>query len=234
MKVRALAGVAGPLVFTAAWIAASLRQTGHGALSVQLSDLAAPDARDPWIMIAGFLVLGGATVAFGQELASEVPRAAPRLIQAAGLLAIAAGLLRRDRMALTSGPVSWHNEAHTIVSLALYADLVLAQLLLSRTLPWRSWRPYLLASSVATAVALAVFLPNTTSAAAGVLQRVAVTIPLITMTALAARLAALHHPERPQPPLPSLPRLRVAEIGGRAAGPARRAGPGGRRCRPAP
>jgi hypothetical protein len=132
VRVRALSGVAGPVAFTAAWVAASLRQTGHGAVSVQLSGLAAPDARDPWIMISGFLVLGGCTVWFGEELARDVGGPAPRLIQGAGVLTMAAGLLRRDHMQLTSGPVSWHNEAHNVVSLVLYLDLVLAQLLLAR------------------------------------------------------------------------------------------------------
>jgi Protein of unknown function (DUF998) len=186
--------VVGPVVFTAAWIAASLRQTGHGALSVQLSGLAAPDARDPWIMITGFGVLGGGALVFGQELARELPGQAPRLIQGAGVLVIAAGLLRRDHMELTSGPVSWHNHAHDVVSLVLYSDLVLAQLLLARsfaaTASWRPWRRYLLASGAATATALAVYIPNTTSDAAGALQRVAVTIPLLAITAVAVRLAS--------------------------------------------
>ena len=98
-------------------------------------------------------------------------------------------------MQLTSGPVSWHNEAHNVVSLVLYLDLVLAQLLLARrfaAIPcWRPWRVYLLGSGIATAVALAVFLPNTTSPSAGILQRIAVTIPLAAMTAVAARLGRL-------------------------------------------
>ena len=197
MRVGAFAGVAGPVAFTAAWVAGSLRQTGHGALSVQLSGLAAADARDPWIMITGFLVLGGCTVWFGQELARHVGGPAPRFIQGAGVLTVAAGLLRRDHMELTSGPVSWHNEAHNIVSLVLYVDLVLAQLLLARRFAavpspaWRPWRRYLLVSGIATAVALAVFLPNTTSADAAILQRITVTIPLVAMTAVAARLASL-------------------------------------------
>ena len=185
--------MAGPVAFTAAWVAASLRQTGHGAVSVQLSGLAAPDARDPWIMISGFLMLGGCTVWFGEELARDVGGPAPRLIQGAGVLTMAAGLLRRDHMQLTSGPVSWHNEAHNVVSLVLYLYLVLAQLLLARrfgAIPsWRPWRRYLLASGIATAVALAVFLPTTTSPSAALLQRIAVTIPLAAMTAVAARLA---------------------------------------------
>ena len=64
----AAAGMAGPAAFTGAWIASSLRQTRQGPGGLQLSGLAAPDARDPWIMLAGFLVLGGCTVAFGAAL----------------------------------------------------------------------------------------------------------------------------------------------------------------------
>ena len=66
---------------------------------------------------------------------------------------------------------------------------------------WRRWRPYVLASATATAAALAVFLPDTPSADAGLLQRIAVTIPLITITAVAGRLVSLDHPERPAPAL---------------------------------
>jgi Protein of unknown function (DUF998) len=195
VRVRALPGVAGPVVFTTAWIAGSLRQTGHGAFSIQLSGLAAPDARDPWIMITGFLVLGGCSAWFGQELARDVGGTAPRLIQGAGVLTVAAGLLRRDHMELTSGAVSWHNEAHNVVSLVLYLDLVVAQLLLARRFAtiscWRGWHRYLLGSGIATAVALVVFLPNTTSPSAGILQRIAITIPLVAMTAVAGRLASV-------------------------------------------
>jgi hypothetical membrane protein len=202
VRTRALAGVAGPVAFTGAWITASAGQTGHGVLSVQLSGLAAVDARDPWIMISGFLVLGGCTTAFGQELARELGGPAPRLIQAAGVLTVAAGLLRRDHMELTSGPASWHNEAHNIVSLVLYGDLVLAQLLLARrfgkTPSWRRWRRYLLASGAATAAALAVFIPNVTSPSGGTLQRVAVTIPLLATAAVAARLAGRDQPAPPR------------------------------------
>jgi hypothetical membrane protein len=184
--------VAGPVVFTAAWIAGSLRQTGHGALSVQLSGLAADDARDPWIMITGFLVLGACTVLFGQELDGELGGPAPRLIEVAGLLTITVGLLRRDHVELTTGAGSWHNQAHNIVSLVLYTDLVLAQLLLAhrfgREPAWRAWRPYLAASGIATGIALAVFVPNITSPSGGILQRIAVTIPLLAVTAVAARL----------------------------------------------
>ena len=78
----------------------------------------------------------------------------PRLIQGAGVLTIAAGLLRRDHMLLTSGSVSWHNHAHDVVSVVLYVDLVLAQLLLARRFGrdtagsgWGAWRAWLMASA---------------------------------------------------------------------------------------
>jgi hypothetical protein len=210
-RAGAAAGIAGPAAFTGAWIASSLRQAPHPAAEIQISGLAAPDARDPWIMVAGFVVLGGCTVAFGAGLrdalggrggigqgrwrGGEGP--APRLIQGAGLLIIAAGLLRRDRMLLTPGSVSWHNHAHDVVSAVVYADLVAAQVLLAARFgrdpepggqDWRPWRPWLLASGLATGAVLLAFAADTSAAGAGVLQRVAVTIPLAAVAAVAARM----------------------------------------------
>ena len=199
---RICAGIAGPAAFTGAWIVSSLRQAGYPAAEIQISGLAAPDARDPWIMMAGFVVLGGCTVAFGAALHEALggrggAGLAPRLIQGAGLLTIAAGLLRRDRMLLTPGSVSWHNHAHDLVSAVIYVDLVAAQVLLAGRfgrdpagleLTWRSWRPWLLASGLATGAVLIVFVAVTPAAEAGVLQRVAVTIPLVAIAAIAVRL----------------------------------------------
>jgi hypothetical protein len=198
-RAAAAAGIAGPAAFTCAWIVSSLRQTGHPAAEIQISGLAAPDARDPWIMIAGFLVLGGCSVAFGSALRDALggrARAgvAPWLIQGAGLATIAAGLLRRDHMVLTAGSVSWHNHAHDVISAAIYVDLVVAQVLLAARFGrdprehWRPWRPWLLASAGATAAVLVAFAADTSAADAGILQRVAVTIPLAAVAAVAARL----------------------------------------------
>lgn len=205
----AAAGIAGPAVFTGAWIVSSLRQTGYLPTELQISGLAAPDARDPWIMMAGFVVLGGCTVAFGVALdhahggrgrgrygrgpgsrGRSAP--APALIKAAGVLTVAAGLLRRDHMLLMPGPVSWHNHAHDAVSAVIYADLVLAQALLAagfgRAPGWRPWARWLAASSAVTAAVLVPFAADTSAPWAGILQRIAVTVPLAAMTAVAARL----------------------------------------------
>lgn len=201
-RLGAAAGIAGPAAFTGAWIASSLRQTRQGPGGLQLSGLAAADARDPWIMLAGFLVLGGCTVAFGAALRQALsgnaavgaePGAA--LIQGAGLLTVAAGLLRRDHMLLNAPGepgASWHSTAHDAVSGLVYADLVVAQLALAwrfgRDPAWRPWRPWLLASAAATGVILIAYAADVTGPAAAILQRVAVTVPQAAVSAIAARL----------------------------------------------
>ena len=178
---------------------------------------------------AGFVVLGGCSVAFGAGLHDALGHAAggrgrwrggvgqgrwrggaglaPRLIQGAGLLTNAGGQLRRDRMLLTPGSVSWHNHAHDVISAVIYADLVLAQLALARRFGrdaadrgqarpgWRRWRPWLLASAGVTAGLLTAFAAGTSAPDAGVLQRAVVTVPLAVITAIAIRLA--RHPAGP-------------------------------------
>jgi hypothetical protein len=63
VSLQAAAGIVDPATFTGTWIASSLRQTRQGPGGLQLSGLAAPDARDPWIMLGGFLVAGGCRAA---------------------------------------------------------------------------------------------------------------------------------------------------------------------------
>ena len=175
-RLGAAAGIAGPAAFTGAWIASSLRQTRQGPGGLQLSGLAAPDARDPGIMLAGFLVLGGCTIAFGaalrQALRGNATRGAgpgPALIQGAGLLTVAAGLLRRDHMLLNAPGepgASWHSTAHDAISGLVYVNLVAAQLALAwrfgRDPAWRHWRPWLLASAAATGVLLIAYATDVT------------------------------------------------------------------------
>ena len=82
-----------------------------------------------------------------------------------------------------------------MISAVIYADLVLAQVLLAARfgrepgrLEWMAWRPWLLISAAATAVALIAFASDTSGPGAGILQRVSVTIPLAVITAIAVRL----------------------------------------------
>lgn len=201
----ALAGMAGPVAFTAAWITASLRQPGYSPTEIQISGLAAPGARDPWIMQAGFLVLGGCLIGFGPALrhglggrswksaGRTAGGPAPWLIEAAGVLVIVAGLLRRDHMLLTPGPGSWHNQAHNAVSAVIYVLLIAIPLALARRLhrdpDWTGLPALLVGAAAATAVILIVFSAvGANSPYAGLLQRAGVSIPLAALVALASRL----------------------------------------------
>jgi hypothetical protein len=197
--------VLGPLVFTVAWVVASLRQPGHSAAQIQISGLAADGARDPWIMLAGFMVLGGCLVAFGVALRAELGgtrRAGPvpRLIEGAGLLTIAAGLLRRDHELLTRGPQSWHNLAHNVVSGIIYALLIAVPLLLAGRLRGEPRRPrlagLLAAAGLAAAVILALFASGAARPWDGTLQRAGVSIPLAALMVVAATLARAQDPSQ--------------------------------------
>jgi hypothetical membrane protein len=194
----AAGGVAGPAAFTGAWIISSLRQRGLPAARPQISGLASMTARDPWIMIAGFALLGCGAIVFGAALRAGLGRRAagpaPVLIEIAGVLAIGAGLLRRDHVLLTPGPESWHNHAHDFVSAGAYVLLIAAPVLLARRLrrdPF--WRPLALpltAAAVISAVLLVAFYAMHGSWD-GTLQRIAVSVPLAAIAATAIRLAQL-------------------------------------------
>jgi hypothetical membrane protein len=194
LAVGIMAGVIGPCAFTAAWIIASLRQPGYGFTQIQISGLAAPGARNPSIMMAGFLVLGASLIVFGFAFRRQLDDTGhagrgPLLIQIAGVLTLAAGLLRRDHMLLTAGQQSWHNDAHNIVSAALYLLLIAVPLTLARRLRkeprWRSITGPLAVAALVSAVILAVFISSVAPPWQGTLQRIGVSLPLASLIVVA-------------------------------------------------
>jgi hypothetical membrane protein len=199
-KAGAVAGVAGPVAFTLAWVVASLRQPAESFTAVQISGLAAENARDPWIMITGFVMLGCCAAGFGAALRRALggrrqAGLGPAAIQSAGVLTIAVGLLRRDHVLLTAGPESWHNHAHDVVSAVAYVLLIAAPLLLSRRLrtdrDWHSLAAPLAAAAVASAGLLAAFYLAPHAGVDGLLQRIAVSLPLAAIAAVGVRLTML-------------------------------------------
>ena len=198
-RLLASCGIAGPVLFTAAWVASSLLQTGPPAGAVQLSGLAAMDARDPQIMMAGFIGLGACSVAFGTALGRLRPAgsAGPWLVRAAGVATVAAGLFRRDHLLLT-GPgfagESWHNQVHDLVSAAAYAAMIAAPLVLARSFrrdpDWARLSRPLQVLALVSAAALALFASRALEPWNGTVQRVAVTLPLAAEVLIAARMLA--------------------------------------------
>ncbi len=199
-KLAAWGGVAGPVLFTAAWVVSSLCQPGHPAAGVQLSGLAAEDARDPQIMMAAFVVMGASSIGFGAALRVVAGHglAGPWLVMAGGAAAVAAGAFRRDHMLLT-GPgfaaESWHNQVHDVASGVAYAAMLTAPLVLARQFRAdRQWaviaRPVQVLA-LASAVALAVFASRAAQPWNGTVQRAAVTLALAAQALAAARMLML-------------------------------------------
>lgn len=164
---------------------------------VQLSGLAAEDARDPQLMMAAFIVLGGCTAAFGVALRSVTgPRSAgPWLVMLAGGATVAAGVFRRDHLLLT-GPgftgESWHNQVHDVASGVAYAAMLCAPLLLVRRLRrepgWAGPSRAVAGLAVASTVGLAVFAFRVFEPWNGAVQRASVTLALAAEVVLAAAL----------------------------------------------
>jgi hypothetical protein len=203
MRFRTLAaacGVAGPVLFTVAWLVSSLRQAGHSVAAVQLSGLAAGDARDPQIMVAGFVVLGVCSIVFGAALARlTAPRSAGGwLVVVAGAATVVAGLFRRDHM-LLAGPgfagESWHNQVHDVASGVAYGVMIAAPLVLGRRFrddpDWGVLSRPVQVLALVSAVALAVFAARVVEPWDGVVQRAAVTLALSAEIVVAARMLTL-------------------------------------------
>lgn len=204
-RLAAWGGVAGPVLFTAAWAASSLRQPGQPATRVQLSGLAAEGARDPQVMIAGFLVLGACSIGLGAALRAAAWRGAagrgaagPWLVMAGGAAAIATGVFRRDHM-LLSGPgfagESWHNQVHDLASYVAYAAMLTAPPALARRFRadpgWAVIVRPVWILVLASAAAMAVFASRAVQPWNGTLQRAGVTLALAAEALIAARMLTL-------------------------------------------
>ena len=196
-RLGAWCGVMGPVLFTAAWVVSSLRRAGHSASEVQLSGLAADDARDPQIMMAGFVVLGVCSIGFGIALRRVLaPRAAGAwLVIVAGAAAVAAGVFRRDHL-LLAGPgftgESWHNQVHDVASGVAYGAMLVAPLVLARRFrddpDWAAVRRPVQVLALGSALVLVVFASRAVEPWNGAVQRVAVTLALGTEVLIAARM----------------------------------------------
>jgi hypothetical protein len=199
---RTLAGVAGPVAFTAAWILSGRRQAGYSLAHEHISGLAAPDAEVPHLMTAGFVVLGGCTILFAKELEERLSvdgRSAgwgPAIMGAGGIAMLAVAAFRRDRRSNFPAPgepdtpQSWANDAHdaaAIVSSGAAAVSMLALAARFRGDPaWsRLTRPTVTAA-LASAMLDLVFATDVTRRGNGLVQRVSVSLPLGAMARVAS------------------------------------------------
>jgi hypothetical membrane protein len=201
-------GAAGPLAFAIASIIASAAQRGYNPWQEDISALAALDAQNPWIMITGFLVLSGCTIALAAGLRgaiqpSQAATAGPIMILFVGVGIAALGLMRNDcstelatcAARVRTGNVSWHHHGHDVVSIIVFTTLMLAPLVFAeafRSEPrWRSLRTY---SRVTAALSLGLFALYILSSStipewSGLVQRLFTTATLTWLAVLGTRLA---------------------------------------------
>jgi hypothetical protein len=199
---RAALGVLGPVMFTAAWAVSGPRQRdrGYRIPHEHISGLAAPDARGPHVMTAGFAGLGLGLVAFAPELRRHLaprPGAGPTLLGLAGVAALGAGLFRRDTILLSppGRPAdhrqSWRNDVHDTAAGVGYAASILGPLALAvrfRADPrWSSLAPWCVASVATSAVLAPVFAADVNRKGNGILQRIMVSAPQAVVAAIAVR-----------------------------------------------
>lgn len=199
-----MAGAIGPLVFTSAWVTSTARQHEYSIAEEHLSGLAAPDARNRHLMTAGFLTMGSCTVAFARELEDALggPERAglgPTTLAVSGWATVVAGLLPRDRMLLRlpgeeEPPIqSWKNDGHDMASAVIYGAVVLAPLLLARRFrgdpDWDDLVIPSIGTSALSVALLVLFASRVVEPWNGIVQRLMVSVPMVSSVALSRRLS---------------------------------------------
>lgn len=151
-SVRSLAGfaIAAQVLFVGSWIVASQLQAGYSGVDSGVSALAAAGADDPWIVIAGFAVLGLGVAALAPGLVAVLPgrrasavAAGLFLLAGASIVVIAVTRVDCDLSAapcearFESGDLSWQTTVHVWAGLVTRVALGLTPFAIARAL-WPS------------------------------------------------------------------------------------------------
>ena len=197
--------MAGPIVFTIAWLVGGLVQDQYSLRQEDISALAATDAQHAWIMITGFVLLGPGTVALATGLASTLIGSV--LLMIAGIGLMVAGLARNDCSSelpacaarVDAGEVSWHHQVHDNVSLILFLALIAAPLVFARAFGRDDrWRP-LRTSSIVTGLLgfalLVLYVIGSAGTWSGLLQRIFVSVLLVWIALVGFRLSRVEQAE---------------------------------------
>ena len=128
-RLAACCGVAGPIMFTLAWIVLGAAWPGYDPRAHYISELAASDAPHAWAMVAAFLLLGVLVLVFARGLWGVLGTIVPALVGVFGAGSIGSGIARCDP---GCGGASFANQAHTTITYCGLGALTLATL----ALPW--------------------------------------------------------------------------------------------------
>ncbi len=195
MRLGALAGIIGAILFTGGWIIAGLVQPhSYRWSSQEISDLGALTARHAWVWnlsdsLSGGLIALLAVSLFGIAGANQAGRIGALLIGVIGVGSVLDGVLREDCPLSTSARcqrlrqhpgLSWHHQAHDIESVvvavaALVAPFVMARAFSQLTFS-RALRDYSSASGALLLALGGVYADLYGQAGGGIVQRLLVIV----------------------------------------------------------
>jgi hypothetical protein len=168
VRLAAVGGLVGPVLFAGAWIAGSVISPGYSVIDDPISRLAAVGVDTRALMTAGFIAFGIGLPVYAVALRRTVDGPAWITAAATGLATLAVAALPLDRSA---GVDRWHGLAAGIG----YVTLAATPLLAVRPLGQRGHRRLSRLGVVATVVAGASLLLSSTSLPTGAFQRLGLT-----------------------------------------------------------
>jgi Protein of unknown function (DUF998) len=139
--------LAGQLAFVISWIVAGALEPGYSHLEQGISELGASDARNPWIVNAGIVVLGLSIAALAPAMLAVLPRRRAALVAAglfagAGVLLALGGVFPLDcgfsqaacERRWDAGQLPWQTYVHLWAGLGFSVAFLLTPFALARSL----------------------------------------------------------------------------------------------------
>lgn len=194
-QLLAICGIIGPALYTLVMIIIGLLRPGYNPITQHMSELGEVGGSNAMIMnIAGFIMFGLLMIAFASGFHRGISegkgsKIGPASIAIAGTGAVLIGVFPYDPSAIFP---SFAGIMHGVSVLILSVGLVLAPFTIARRIKhdqrWKGYRLYSLATGVVTAFVGVVFLSMSIRNWSGLLQRVAMEVPLLWVEAMAIKL----------------------------------------------
>lgn len=174
------AGVVGPLVFVVDWATMGAAAPHYSPINDAISQLAETGASTRGAMTAGFIVYGGALVAYASSARSALPGTARLLLAGTGLSTFGVAAFSLDTVGRST--------THAVFAGIGYATLAGAPLATARAWASAPGEAAWVRASTVTGIVSAVFLVASTLAPAhGLLQRIGLTTSDAWVVATAIR-----------------------------------------------
>ena len=218
LRLGAIAGLAGPLLFSAGWIVGGFVQPATYSWSRQeISDLGALTAQHAWVWnladsLSGVLIAIFAVGLFSLVQSNRAGRIGTVLIGVVGVGSVLDGIVREDCPLSTSGAcqrlqggsgLSWHHQAHDIESVLVFLAILVAPFVMARAFKQmdelRVLFPYTLATGISLVGATVAYAALYGEAGGGIAQRLLATVFMAWIAVLAVwMLRTNRSPHEPQ------------------------------------